>query len=158
MTATGRDTELGRIRALVAETLAPATPLERQLDRLGRGLVAVSLGCCAATLGLGLLRGIALGDMLRSVISLAVAAVPEGLPAVATTTLALGMQRLMRRGMLVRRLAAVESLGATTVICADKTGTLTENRMTVHAGTSADASTDATACATASMTRGSARR
>ncbi|HEY7520452.1 MAG TPA: cation-transporting P-type ATPase [Methylomirabilota bacterium] len=133
VTAVGGDSELGRIRALVAETRAPATPLERQLHRLGRSLVGVSLGCCAAALGLGLLRGIALGDMLRSVISLAVAAVPEGLPAVATTTLALGMQRLMRQGVLVRRLAAVESLGATTVICADKTGTLTENRMTVHA-------------------------
>lgn len=133
VTAIGRDSEIGRIRALVAETAAPATPLERQLDRLGRGLVAVSLGCCAAALGLGLLRGIALGDMLRSVISLAVAAVPEGLPAVATATLALGMQRLMRHGVLVRRLASVESLGATTVICADKTGTLTENRMSVQA-------------------------
>src|SRR5688572_25756020 len=133
VTAVGRDSELGRIRALVAETEAPSTPLERQLDRLGRTLIGVSLGCCAAALGLGLLRGIALGDMLRSVISLAVAAIPEGLPAVATTTLALGMQRLMRHGVLVRRLAAVESLGATTVICADKTGTLTENRMTVHA-------------------------
>ena len=133
VTAVGRDSELGRIRALVAETASPATPLERQLDRLGRGLVAVSLGCCAAALGLGLMRGIGLADMLRSVVSLAVAAVPEGLPAVATTTLALGMQRLMRHGVLVRRLAAVESLGAVTVICADKTGTLTENRMTVHA-------------------------
>jgi Ca2+-transporting ATPase len=133
VTAVGRDSELGRIRALVAETSAPVTPLERQLHRLGRSLVGVSLGCCAAALGLGLVRGIALADMLRSVISLAVAAVPEGLPAVATTTLALGMQRLMREGVLVRRLASVESLGATTVICADKTGTLTENRMTVHA-------------------------
>jgi Ca2+-transporting ATPase len=133
VTAVGRDSELGRIRALVAETRAPSTPLERQLDRLGRSLVGLSLGCCAAALGLGLLRGIAFGDMLRSVVSLAVAAVPEGLPAVATTTLALGMQRLMRQGVLVRRLAAVESLGATTVICADKTGTLTENRMSVHA-------------------------
>jgi Ca2+-transporting ATPase len=133
VTGTGKDSEIGRIRALVAETTAPPTPLEKQLDRLGRNLVGASLACCAAALGLGLLRGFPAVDMLRTVVSLAVAAVPEGLPAVATTTLALGVQRLMRRGVLVRRLAAVESLGATTVICADKTGTLTENRMTVHA-------------------------
>jgi len=129
VTGLGRNSELGRIRALVSETSMPPTPLERQLDQLGRGLVGVSLGACAAALGLGLLRGVPLVEMLRSAVSLAVAAVPEGLPAVATTTLALGMQRLMHRGVLVRRLAAVESLGATTVICADKTGTLTENRM-----------------------------
>jgi Ca2+-transporting ATPase len=133
VTGTGRQSEIGRIRALVAETTSPPTPLERQLDGLGRGLVGASLGACAAALVLGLLRGVPALDMLRSVVSLAVAAVPEGLPAVATTTLALGMQRLMRHGVLVRRLAAVENLGATTVICADKTGTLTENRMTVHA-------------------------
>ncbi|PYN17555.1 MAG: hypothetical protein DMD76_30895, partial [Candidatus Rokuibacteriota bacterium] len=131
VTATGRRTELGRIRALVAETATPSTPLERQLDRAGRRLVGVSLGACAAVLGLGLLRGVPLLEMARSAISLAVAAVPEGLPAVATTTLALGTERMARRGTLVRRLAAVESLGAITVICADKTGTLTENRMTV---------------------------
>jgi Ca2+-transporting ATPase len=131
VTATGRHTEMGQIRALVAETTLPATPLERQLERTGRRLVAVSLGACAAALGLGLLRGVPGLEMARSAISLAVAAVPEGLPAVATTTLALGMQTMMRRGTLVRRLAAVESLGAVTVLCADKTGTLTENRMTV---------------------------
>jgi Ca2+-transporting ATPase len=129
VTDLGRDSELGRIRALVSETSTPPTPLERQLDRLGRALVGASLGGCAAALVLGLLRGVPAVEMIRSAVSLAVAAVPEGLPAVATTTLALGMQRLMRRGVLVRRLAAVESLGATTVICADKTGTLTENRM-----------------------------
>jgi Ca2+-transporting ATPase len=132
VTETGPRSEIGHIRALVAETTAPPTPLERHLDRLGRTLVGASLGACAAALGLGVLRGIPVMEMMRSVISLAVAAVPEGLPAVATTTLALGMHRLMRHGVLVRRLAAVESLGATTVICADKTGTLTENRMTVH--------------------------
>jgi P-type Ca2+ transporter type 2C len=130
---TGRDTEIGRIRALVAQTSTPPTPLERQLDRMGGQLVALSLGFCGAALGLGLLRGVPAFDMLRSAVSLAVAAVPEGLPAVATTTLALGMHRMMRQRMLVRRLAAVESLGATTVICLDKTGTLTENRMTASA-------------------------
>jgi P-type Ca2+ transporter type 2C len=131
VTATGRDTEVGRIRALVAETSMPATRLERQLDDAGRRLVGLSLGACAAALALGVLRGVPVLEMARSAISLAVAAVPEGLPAVATTTLALGMERMMRHGILVRRLAAVESLGETTVICADKTGTLTENRMTV---------------------------
>jgi Ca2+-transporting ATPase len=131
ITATGRHTEIGRIRALVADTGSPPTPLEQQLDRTGRRLVGLSLGACAAALGLGVLRGVPLLEMARSAISLAVAAVPEGLPAVATTTLALGTQRMLRRGTLVRRLAAVESLGGVTVICADKTGTLTENRMTV---------------------------
>ncbi len=131
VTATGRHTELGRIRALVAETSSPSTPLERQLEQAGRRLVGLSLGACAAVLGLGVLRGVPVLEMLRSAVSLAVAAVPEGLPAVATTTLALGVDRMMKRGTLVRRLAAVESLGAITVICVDKTGTLTENRMTV---------------------------
>jgi Ca2+-transporting ATPase len=132
VTATGLQTEIGGVRALIAETRSPATPLERQLDAVGRTLVGVSLGLCGLTLGLGWLRGVPLLEMTRSAISLAVAAVPEGLPAVATTTLALGMQRMMKQGMLVRRLSAVESLGATTVVCADKTGTLTENRMSVE--------------------------
>jgi Ca2+-transporting ATPase len=132
VTATGWRSELGRVRALVAETGTPPTPLERDLAQSGRRLVAVSLAFCAATLALGLLRGVPTLEMLRAVVSLGVAAVPEGLPAVATTTLALGVQRLMRRRTLVRRMAAVESLGGITVICADKTGTLTENRMWVH--------------------------
>jgi len=130
---TGRETEIGRVRALVAETPTATTPLERQLDHMGGQLVAASLGFCALALGLGLLRGVPAIEMVRAALSLAVAAVPEGLPAVATTTLALGMHRMMQRRMLVRRLAAVESLGATTVICLDKTGTLTENRMTATA-------------------------
>src|SRR6185436_512183 len=131
ITATGRATEMGQVRALVADTPLAPTPMERQLERTGRRLVGVSLGACVAALSLGLFRGVPALEMARSAISLAVAAVPEGLPAVATTTLALGMQTMMRRGTLVRRLAAVESLGAVTVLCADKTGTLTENRMTV---------------------------
>jgi P-type Ca2+ transporter type 2C len=133
VTATGARTELGRIRALVAAAAAPPTPLERQLGQTGRRLVGLSLAACAAAAGLGVLRGVPILEMARTAISLAVAAVPEGLPAVATTTLALGMRRMMLGGTLVRRLAAVEGLGAVTVICADKTGTVTENRMTVDA-------------------------
>jgi len=130
---TGRHTELGRLRALVERAAPPPTPLERQLEDSGRKLVYLSLGLCGAAFVVGALRGMPVLHLLRTVISLAVAAVPEGLPAVATTTLALGVQRMLGRGMLVRRLAAAESLGATTVICADKTGTLTENRMAVAA-------------------------
>jgi Ca2+-transporting ATPase len=133
ITETGRKTELGRVRALVAEVAAPPTPLERQLDTLGSQLVTVSLGLCGAAFGLGLLRGVPLLEMFRTAISLAVAAVPEGLPAVATTTLALGMRRMFERQMIVRRLSAVESLGAITAISVDKTGTITQNRMTVGA-------------------------
>ncbi len=133
VTGTGVATEMGRIRQLIAAAVAPPTPLERELDRMGRRLVGLCLGLSSVALGLGLLRGVAALEMLRTSISLAVAAVPEGLPAVATTTLALGMQRMLRRNALIRRLSAVESLGATTVICVDKTGTLTENRMSVHA-------------------------
>jgi P-type Ca2+ transporter type 2C len=129
--ATGRHTELGRIRALVSETQAPRTPLERQLDDTGRQLALASLGLSGGLFVAGVLRGLPALGMFRTAASLAVAAVPEGLPTVATTTLALGMRRMFERRMLVRRLNAVESLGSTTVICVDKTGTVTENRMTV---------------------------
>src|SRR5262249_29701728 len=131
VTATGRRTEVGRIRALVSEAQAPRTPLERQLDETGRQLAFASLGLCGALFGVGVLRGLPALGVFRTAASLAVAAGPEGLPTVATTTLALGMRRMLERRTLVRRLAAVESLGATTVICVDKTGTVTENRMTV---------------------------
>jgi Ca2+-transporting ATPase len=131
VTATGRQTELGRIRALVAAAEAPRTPLERQLDETGRQLALASLGLSGALFVAGVLRGLPALGTFRTAASLAVAAVPEGLPTVATTTLALGMRRMLERRMLVRRLNAVESLGSTTVICVDKTGTVTENRMTV---------------------------
>ena len=131
VTETGRQTELGRIRALVSETQAPRTPLERQLDDTGRQLAFASLGLSGALFVAGVLRGLPALGMFRTAASLAVAAVPEGLPTVATTTMALGMRRMFERRMLVRRLNAVESLGSTTVICVDKTGTVTENRMTV---------------------------
>jgi Ca2+-transporting ATPase len=131
VTATGRRTELGRIRALISEASAPRTPLERQLDQTGRQLAVASLGLCGGLFVVGVLRGLPAFGVFRTAASLAVAAVPEGLPTVATTTLALGMRRMLERRTLVRRLAAVESLGSTTVICVDKTGTVTENRMTV---------------------------
>jgi P-type Ca2+ transporter type 2C len=131
VTATSRHTELGRIRALVSEAQAPRTPLEVQLDDTGRQLAFASLGLSGALFLAGVLRGLPALGTFRTAASLAVAAVPEGLPTVATTTLALGMRRMFERRMLVRRLNAVESLGSTTVICVDKTGTVTENRMTV---------------------------
>ncbi len=131
VTATGAETEVGRIGSMIRETVHRRTPLERRLDQLGRVLVAVVFGACAAIVGLGVLRGESLMGMIEIGISLAIAAVPEGLPAVATMTLAIGVQRMARANALVRRLPAVETLGSTTVICTDKTGTLTRNEMRV---------------------------
>jgi Ca2+-transporting ATPase len=131
--ATGRATELGLIQTLVGETRPPETPMQRQLDRLGNQLVWISLAICGGVFAVGLLRGYGLLPMLRAAISLAVAAVPEGLPTVATTTLALGLRDMRRKHVLIRQLAAVETLGSVQVMCLDKTGTLTENRMAVLA-------------------------
>jgi P-type Ca2+ transporter type 2C len=133
VTETGSSSEVGRIQALIAKAESPPTPLEAHLTQMGRTLVGVTTALCGLALGLGLLRGVSLVEMARTAIALGVAAVPEGLPAVATTTLALGMHRMLRRQALVRRLEVIESLGATTVICVDKTGTVTANRMTVQA-------------------------
>lgn len=131
--ATGPATELGRIGQLVAASGSRTTPLERQVEALGRRLIVLALGICAVVGLAGILHGEPVGLMLETAVSLAVAAVPEGLPAVVSLALAAGLWRLARRGALVRRLAAVETLGSTTVICADKTGTMTENQMTVTA-------------------------
>ena len=131
VTATGARTEMGKIGVLIDEATSRDTPLEQKLSRLGRLLVAIVLGLCAVIVLAGWLRGNNFLHMLEVGISLAIAAVPEGLPAVATMTLALGMARMARMGALVRRLPAVETLGSTTVICTDKTGTLTKNEMTV---------------------------
>ena len=131
VTATGLATELGRIGQLVALAGTRATPLERQVEALGRRLIGLALLVCGAVGLAGILHGQAIGLMLETAISLAVAAIPEGLPAVTTVALAAGLWRLARAGALVRRLPAVETLGSTTVICSDKTGTMTENRMTV---------------------------
>jgi len=134
VTGTGAQTEMGKIGILIDEATGADTPLERKLARLGRALVGIVLVMCTAVVLIGWLRGATdFWHMLEVGISLAIAAVPEGLPAVTTMTLALGMQRMARMGALVRRLPAVETLGSTTVICTDKTGTLTKNEMTVSA-------------------------
>ena len=133
VTATGIETELGKIGIMIEEAGSRETPLEQKLDRLGRALVVIVLALCVVIVLAGRLRGIDLLHMLEVGISLAIAAVPEGLPAVATMTLAVGMQRMARMRALIRRLPAVETLGSVTVICTDKTGTLTRNEMTVQA-------------------------
>lgn len=129
--ATGRQTEIGVIQALVGEVRTPETPLQRQLDHMGMQLALLSGGICLIVFGIGVLRGAVWLQMLKSAISLAVAAVPEGLPTVATSTLALGIREMQRKHVLIRQLPAVESLGSVQTLCFDKTGTLTENRMRV---------------------------
>jgi Ca2+-transporting ATPase len=128
--STGAETEIGRIGTLVASVEAGKTPLEVRLDQLGHRLVWLTLGVAALVTGLGVLQGSPLGAMIQTGIALAIAAVPEGLPAVATIALAVGLRRMARRQAMVRRLSAVESLGSTTVVCTDKTGTLTAGEMT----------------------------
>ncbi|MCB9916668.1 MAG: HAD-IC family P-type ATPase [Planctomycetes bacterium] len=132
VTATGMQTELGRIAELVQRATQEATPLERQLAVLGRKLIVVTVALAAVTVAAGIAWGKPLLLMIETGIALAVAAIPEGLPIVATLALARGMARMARRNALVNRLAAVETLGATTVIFSDKTGTLTQNRMVVR--------------------------
>lgn len=133
VTATGKFTEIGRIQTMASGARPPKTPMERQLDDLGKQLVTGSLIVCGFVFVIGLLRGHGLLQMLKTSISLAVAAVPEGLPAVATTTLAIGVRSMRRHNVLIRHLAAVETLGSVQTICLDKTGTLTLNRMSVVA-------------------------
>lgn len=129
--ATGMQTELGRIAGAIQEVPRGQTPLQRRLDEVARRLAVAALVLVALVFGIGLLRGEDAGLMFLTSVSLAVAAVPEGLPAVVTIALALGAQRMLRRKALIRQLPAVETLGSVTVICSDKTGTLTQNRMTV---------------------------
>ena len=131
VTETGGRTELGRIAGLIQNVDHEPTPLQRRLDQLGKGLAAAALVLVAAIFVLGFLRGEKLKILFLTVVSIGVAAVPEGLPAVVTIALTLGAQRMLARRVLVRKLTAVETLGSVTVICSDKTGTLTENRMTV---------------------------
>ncbi len=137
--ATAQKTELGKISALMQKPGERKTPLEERLDRFGKRILWVCLGLSALLFAWGMLSPHFLGtptrkwhDLLLEAVSLAVAAIPEGLPAITTITLALGMQRMAKRGAIIRKLAAVETLGSATVICTDKTGTLTQNEMTVR--------------------------
>jgi Ca2+-transporting ATPase len=142
---TAMKSELGRIAGLIEEAGADqGTPLEQKLESFGRVLVWAALGIVALLFGLGLLRGTKLLELVMSSVSLAVAAVPEGLPAVVTVALSVGVLRMARRRALVRKLAAVETLGSTNVICTDKTGTLTVGEMTVRALWVADRSYEVT--------------
>ena len=130
--STGMATELGQIAGLLEHSKIETTPLQRRLTALGKILIVACLAIVAVVFVLHLLRGAAVLEVLLISISLAVAAVPEGLPAVVTLTLAVGLQRMSKRNALVRKLPSVETLGSVTVICSDKTGTLTRNEMTVR--------------------------
>ena len=135
--ATSSFTEMGKIQTLVGEARPPETPMERQMDKMGVQLVIISGAVCGIVFVIGILRGYGFLQMLKMSIALAVAAVPEGLPTIATTTLALGIRRMRELNVLIRHLDAVEALGAVQTICLDKTGTITMNRMSivqVHAG------------------------
>ena len=132
VTAVGMETELGQIAEMITKAKEEMTPLQKRLGELGKILSMLSLLLCAALFGLAVLQRRNVGEMLIKAISLAVAAVPEGLPAVVTICLALSVTKMVKVNTIVRRLPSVETLGAVSVVCSDKTGTLTQNRMTVE--------------------------
>ncbi|MDR2894537.1 MAG: cation-translocating P-type ATPase [Alistipes sp.] len=131
VSATGMSSEVGRIASMIQSVEGAKTPLQERLDKLGRVLAIAALVICIVIFGVGVLHGKGLLEMFMTAVSLAVAAIPEGLPAVATVVLAVGVQRLVHKNAIVRRLPSVETLGSTQVICSDKTGTLTRNHMTI---------------------------
>lgn len=131
VTKTGMRTEIGQIASLLKQAVPEPTPLQQKLEEFGKYLGTLALGVCALIFLLGWFRGENLTTMFLTSVSLAVAAIPEGLPAIVTIVLAIGVQRLARQRAIIRKLPAVETLGAATVICSDKTGTLTQNQMTV---------------------------
>ena len=132
VTATGMDSEVGRVAGLLMEQEESETPLQRRMGEISKTLSFVCLCVCAVMFGAGLLQGRGMLEMFMTAVSLAVAAIPEGLPAIVTIVLALGVQRMAGRGAIVKKLPAVETLGCAGVICSDKTGTLTQNKMTVR--------------------------
>lgn len=129
--ATGMTTEIGKVASLLKESKKELTPLQRKLEHLGKLLGIVALGICSLIFFIGLLQKRDLFEMFLTAISLAVAAVPEGLPAIVTIVLALGVQRMIKENAIIRKLPAVETLGSVNIVCSDKTGTLTQNKMTV---------------------------
>ena len=131
VTATGMHTEMGKIASLLEGEEETQTPLQKKLARLGGYLGVMALAACAVIFLVGLLNGIPVLEIFMTAVSLAVSAIPEGLPAIVTIVLAIGVQRMVKRNALIRRLPAVETLGSASVICSDKTGTLTQNRMTL---------------------------
>src|SRR6056297_1470245 len=132
VTATAEETEIGKIGEMLDETKEGKTPLEKRLDKLGKSLVKITLVVIAILTVLGIFMGRPVYETIKTGIALAIAAVPEGLPIIATITLAIGMQKMVRHKALVRELLAVETLGSVTTICTDKTGTITENQMTLR--------------------------
>ena len=128
---TAEGTEIGKIAAMIQTFEEEATPLQKKLNQLGKVLGITTIAVCVAVFGIGLLQGREVLEMFMIAISLAVAAIPEGLPAIVTIVLAIGMNKMVERNAIVKKLLAVETLGATSVICTDKTGTLTQNEMTV---------------------------
>ncbi|MCY6371904.1 calcium-translocating P-type ATPase, PMCA-type [Clostridium ganghwense] len=129
--ATGMNTEIGKVASLLKESKKELTPLQKKLEQLGKILGIGALGVCAIIFIIGLLQKRDLFEMFLTAISLAVAAVPEGLPAIVTIVLALGVQRMIKENAIIRKLPAVETLGSVNIVCSDKTGTLTQNKMTV---------------------------
>ena len=130
--ATGMNTEVGKIAGIISNTVKSETPLQTKLNKLGKTLGIAALGICVVIFIIGLLYGKAPLDIFMTAVSLAVAAIPEGLAAVSTIVLAIGVQRMVKRNAIVKKLPAVETLGSASVICSDKTGTLTQNKMTVE--------------------------
>lgn len=131
VTATGMDTEMGKIANLLEGESETQTPLQKKLAQLGKYLGIVALAACAIIFIVGLVSGIPVLEIFMTAVSLAVSAIPEGLPAIVTIVLSIGVQRMVKKNALIRRLPAVETLGGASVICSDKTGTLTQNRMTL---------------------------
>lgn len=131
VTATGMDTEMGKIANLLSDESDTQTPLQKKLAQLGKYLGILALAACAIIFIVGLMNGIPVLEIFMTAVSLAVSAIPEGLPAIVTIVLSIGVQRMVKKNALIRRLPAVETLGSASVICSDKTGTLTQNRMTL---------------------------
>ena len=131
VTGTGMETEMGRIAGMLMTEEEGETPLQKKLGEISKVLSFICLGVCAVMFGVGLFHGKEILEMFMNAVALAVAAIPEGLPAIVTIVLAMGVQRMVRRNAIVKKLPAVETLGCASVICSDKTGTLTQNKMTV---------------------------